>query len=152
LPKVRLSRLSSKEKKFPDTHLLLQQTTTQTHTTMVKGSKLLAALDREKGVNPKLERNKRQQKAAEKRKRSRAEDQEDEVVLEDAVKEAEETVLGAAGSKKEKKDKKGAKRAKVEQEEVVEEDDEWESDDEDKTHAVCLACAADRGNIAHTLY
>jgi rRNA-processing protein EBP2 len=117
---------------------------------MVKGSKLLAALDREKGVNPKLERNKRQQKAAEKRKRSKVEDQEDEVVLEDAIKEAEETVLGATGSKKENKDKKGAKRAKVEQED--EEEDEWESDDEDKTHAVCLTCAADSGNVAHNLY
>lgn len=104
---------------------------------MAKGSKLLAALDREKGVNHKLERQKKQQKAAEKRKRSRVEDQEDEAVLEDAIKEAEETVSGDAG----KKDKKGAKRAKVEQEdEVEEEDEEWETDDEDKTHAVCV-CA-----------
>jgi rRNA-processing protein EBP2 len=102
---------------------------------MVKGSKLLAALKNEKGFDPKLERQKKQQKAAEKRKRSRVEDQEDEAVLEDAIKEAEETVLDAAGSKKEKKDKKGAKRAKVEQEDEVEE--EWETDDEDKTHAVC---------------
>lgn len=138
------------KKKFLDTTFFKQPQ--HKFTTMVKGSKLLAALDREKGVNPKLERNKRQQKAAEKRKRSRAEDQEDEVVLEDAIKEAEETVLGATGSKKEKKDKKGAKRAKVEQEDEADEDDEWESDDEDKTHAVCLACAADGGNIVHTLY
>ncbi|KAG9811495.1 hypothetical protein KCU68_g20611, partial [Aureobasidium melanogenum] len=63
---------------------------------MAKGSKLLAALDREKGVNHKLERQKKQQKAAEKRKRSRVEDQEDEAVLEDAIKEAEETVSGVA--------------------------------------------------------
>ncbi|KAI4738441.1 Ebp2-domain-containing protein [Aureobasidium sp. EXF-12298] len=105
---------------------------------MVKGSKLLAALDREKGVDHKLERQKKQQKAAEKRKRSRVEDQEDEAVLEDAIKEAEETVLGAAGSKKEKKDKKGAKRAKVEQEDE-DEQEEWETDDEDKTHAKNIA-------------
>jgi rRNA-processing protein EBP2 len=101
---------------------------------MAKGSKLLAALDREKGVDHKLERQKKQQKAAEKRKRSRVEDQEDEAVLEDAIKEAEETVSGAAAGKK---DKKGAKRAKVEQEE--DEEEEWETDDEDKTHAVCLS-------------
>ncbi|KAI5203307.1 Ebp2-domain-containing protein [Aureobasidium subglaciale] len=109
---------------------------------MVKGSKLLAALDREKGVNHKLEHQKKQQKAAEKRKRSRAEDQEDEAVLEEAIKDAEETVSGAAG-KKEKKDKKGAKRAKVVQQEEVEaedeDDEEWESDDEDKTHAKNIA-------------
>ena len=99
---------------------------------------MLAALDREKGVDHKLERQKKQQKAAEKRKRSRVEDQEDEAVLEDAIKEAEEAVVGAAGEKKRKKDKKGAKRAKVEQEdEEVEE--EWETDDEDKTHAVCFS-------------
>lgn len=103
---------------------------------MVKGSKLLAALDREKGVDHKLERQKKQQKAAEKRKRSRVEDQEDEAVLEDAIKEAEE-VVATAGEKKGKKDKKGAKRAKVEQEDE-EEEEEWETDDEDKTHAVCL--------------
>ncbi|KAG9818040.1 Ebp2-domain-containing protein, partial [Aureobasidium melanogenum] len=102
---------------------------------MAKGSKLLAALDREKGVNHKLERQKKQQKAAEKRKRSRVEDQEDEAVLEDAIKEAEETVSGAAAGKK---DKKGAKRAKVEQEEEDEEE-EWETDDEDKTHAKNIA-------------
>ncbi|KAH0009774.1 Ebp2-domain-containing protein, partial [Aureobasidium melanogenum] len=93
------------------------------------------ALDREKGVNHKLERQKKQQKAAEKRKRSRVEDQEDEAVLEDAIKEAEETVSGAAAGKK---DKKGAKRAKVEQEEEDEEE-EWETDDEDKTHAKNIA-------------
>ncbi|KAI5275888.1 Ebp2-domain-containing protein [Aureobasidium subglaciale] len=112
---------------------------------MAKGSKLLAALDREKGVNHKLEHQKKQQKAAEKRKRSRVEDQEDEAVLEEAIKEAEETVLGAG--KKEKKDKKGAKRAKVVQQEEVEaeeeaeaeDDEEWESDDEDKTHAKNIA-------------
>ncbi|KAG9989179.1 Ebp2-domain-containing protein, partial [Aureobasidium melanogenum] len=102
---------------------------------MAKGSKLLAALDREKGVNHKLERQKKQQKAAEKRKRSRVEDQEDEAVLEDAIKEAEETVSGVAAGKK---DKKGAKRAKVEQEEEDEEE-EWETDDEDKTHAKNIA-------------
>ncbi|KAH0352758.1 Ebp2-domain-containing protein, partial [Aureobasidium melanogenum] len=102
---------------------------------MAKGSKLLAALDREKGVNHKLERQKKQQKAAEKRKRARVEDQEDEAVLEDAIKEAEETVSGAAAGKK---DKKGAKRAKVEQEEEDEEE-EWETDDEDKTHAKNIA-------------
>ncbi|KAG9595487.1 Ebp2-domain-containing protein, partial [Aureobasidium melanogenum] len=102
---------------------------------MAKGSKLLAALDREKGVNHKLERQKKQQKAAEKRKRSRVEDQEDEAVLEDAIKEAEEAVSGAAAGKK---DKKGAKRAKVEQEEEDEEE-EWETDDEDKTHAKNIA-------------
>ncbi|KAH0381681.1 Ebp2-domain-containing protein, partial [Aureobasidium melanogenum] len=101
---------------------------------MAKGSKLLAALDREKGVDHKLERQKKQQKAAEKRKRSRVEDQEDEAVLEDAIKEAEETVSGAAAGKK---DKKGAKRAKVEQEE--DEEEEWETDDEDKTHAKNIA-------------
>ncbi|KAG9762598.1 Ebp2-domain-containing protein, partial [Aureobasidium melanogenum] len=101
---------------------------------MAKGSKLLAALDREKGVDHKLERQKKQQKAAEKRKRSRAEDQEDEAVLEDAIKEAEETVSGAAAGNK---DKKGAKRAKVEQEE--DEEEEWETDDEDKTHAKNIA-------------
>ncbi|KAG9519665.1 Ebp2-domain-containing protein, partial [Aureobasidium melanogenum] len=101
---------------------------------MAKGSKLLAALDREKGVDHKLERQKKQQKAAEKRKRSRVEDQEDEAVLEDAIKEAEETVSGAAAGNK---DKKGAKRAKVEQEE--DEDEEWETDDEDKTHAKNIA-------------
>ncbi|KAK6004440.1 hypothetical protein QM012_008302 [Aureobasidium pullulans] len=101
---------------------------------MAKGSKLLAALDREKGVNHKLERQKKQQKAAEKRKRSRVEDQEDEAALEEAIKEAEVTVSGAAG----KKDKKGAKRAKVEQEEEDEEE-EWETDDEDKTHAKNIA-------------
>ncbi|KAI4717632.1 Ebp2-domain-containing protein [Aureobasidium sp. EXF-10727] len=100
---------------------------------MVKGSKLLAALDREKGVDHKLERQKKQQKAAEKRKRSRAEDQDDEALLEDAIKEAEKTVLKDAGAKK---DKKGAKRAKVEQQE---EDEEWETDDEDKTHAKNIA-------------
>ncbi|KAG9676776.1 Ebp2-domain-containing protein, partial [Aureobasidium melanogenum] len=101
---------------------------------MAKGSKLLAALDREKGVDHKLERQKKQQKAAEKRKRSRVEDQEDEAVLEDAIKEAEETVSGAAAGNK---DKKGAKRAKVEQEE--DEEEEWETDDEDKTHAKNIA-------------
>ncbi|KAH0013522.1 Ebp2-domain-containing protein, partial [Aureobasidium melanogenum] len=101
---------------------------------MAKGSKLLAALDREKGVDHKLERQKKQQKAAEKRKRSRVEDQEDEAVLEDAIKEAEETVSGAAAGNK---DKKGAKRAKVEQEE--DEEEEWETDDQDKTHAKNIA-------------
>ncbi|KAG9696698.1 Ebp2-domain-containing protein, partial [Aureobasidium melanogenum] len=96
---------------------------------MAKGSKLLAALDREKGVNHKLERQKKQQKAAEKRKRARVEEQEDEAVLEDAIKEAEATTAG-------KKDKKGAKRAKVEPEDEEEDEEEWETDDEDKTHAV----------------
>jgi rRNA-processing protein EBP2 len=140
------------EKKFPDRLLTFPQLTTHKFlTTMVKGSKLLAALKNEKGFDPKLERQKKQQKAAAKRKRSRVEEQEDEAVLEDAIKEAEEeTVAGAAGAKKEKKDKKGAKRAKVEQEDEDEEvEEEWETDDEDKTHAVCLACAVD---IAHTLY
>jgi hypothetical protein len=130
------SRLPSQEKKFPG--LLLETTfffNQPRINTMVKGSKLLAALDREKGVDHKLERQKKQQKAAEKRKRSRVEDQEDEAVLEDAIKEAEEPVAGAAGLKKEKKDKKGAKRARVEQGD--EEEEEWETDDEDKTHAVC---------------
>ncbi|KAH0371316.1 Ebp2-domain-containing protein, partial [Aureobasidium melanogenum] len=99
---------------------------------MAKGSKLLAALDREKGVNHKLERQKKQQKAAEKRKRARVEDQEDEAVLEDAITEAEQATAG-------KKDKKGAKRAKVEQEEEEEDEEEWETDDEDKTHAKNIA-------------
>ncbi|THV66652.1 hypothetical protein D6D02_09667 [Aureobasidium pullulans] len=104
---------------------------------MAKGSKLLSALDNYKGVNHKLEHQKKQQKAAEKRKRSRAEDQEDEAVLEDAIKEAEKTVLASG-----KKDKKGAKRAKVEAEENDEEEsgaEEWETDDEDKTHARNIA-------------
>lgn len=108
-----------------------------TTSTMAKGSKLLSALDNYKGVNHKLEHQKKQQKAAEKRKRSRAEDQEDEAVLEDAIKEAEKTVLASG-----KKDKKGAKRAKVEAEESDEEEsgaEEWETDDEDKTHAVCCS-------------
>lgn len=136
---------SSKEKSSPSSFanqplFLNHYTYYKFHKTMAKGSKLLAALDREKGVNHKLERQKKQQKAAEKRKRSRVEDQEDEAVLEDVIKEAEETVSGVAAGKK---DKKGAKRAKVEQEEEDEEE-EWETDDEDKTHAVCLSQCAGR--------
>lgn len=127
----------------------LHKTTIQP--TMAKGSKLLSALDRYKGVDHKLEHQKKLQKQAEKRKRSRAEDDQDEAVLEDAIKEAEETVLAPAG----KKDKKGAKRAKVEvaEPESEEEDEEevdgeeWETDDEDKTHAVRSILSASRRNI-----
>lgn len=130
----RLSRLKEKSSRARALRITrfsnLHQYINNSHkNTMAKGSKLLAALDREKGVNHKLERQKKQQKAAEKRKRARVEEQEDEAVLEDAIKEAEATTAG-------KKDKKGAKRAKVEQEEEEEDEEEWETDDEDKTHAV----------------
>jgi rRNA-processing protein EBP2 len=133
---------------------------------MVKGSKLLSALDRYKGVDHKQEHQKKQQKAAEKRKRSRTDDDDDdednnngdEALLANMIKQAEKALASAASGKKDKK-KNGAKRAKVEQDEQEDEqdkqaeaviesdsdepgDEEWESDededDEDKTHAVCL--------------
>ncbi|KAJ9629464.1 rRNA-processing protein EBP2 [Taxawa tesnikishii (nom. ined.)] len=118
---------------------------------MAKGSKLKQALDRYKGVDHKLEKQKKQQKQAEKRKRAKAGDEKDTEILEEAVEKAEEAAeepaevpKDAVELKKErsKKRKRQAARevdetsaavaADEDQEDGASEgSEEWETDEED---------------------
>ncbi|KXT12197.1 hypothetical protein AC579_3438 [Pseudocercospora musae] len=87
---------------------------------MAKTMKLKAALEREKGVNHKLEKQKKMQKAAEKRKRQKKEPHVDVEALE----KQEEAANGT------KKSKKAAKRPKpAEGSESESEAEGWETDD-----------------------
>lgn len=99
--------------------------------------KLKAALDREKGVNHKLEKQKKLQKSAEKRKRQRKGSEVDLDALEAAVVAAEEVeaLNGEQKSKKDKKDKKDKKEKKEKKVAQQEEQDDgeaegWETDSE----------------------
>ena len=135
---------------------------------MVKGSKLKQALDRFKGVDHKLDHQKKLQKTAEKRKRSKVDNEEEDAVPDKSVAQAEKSAPPAKKSKKNKAQRQ-AKRAQAaatkeveallaeasdasdaseDEDEVeetdkdaVEEDKAWETDDaEEETHMVWPSC------------
>ncbi|KAF7189509.1 rRNA-processing protein EBP2 [Pseudocercospora fuligena] len=94
---------------------------------MAKTMKLKAALEREKGVNHKLEKQKKLQKAAEKRKRQKKESDVDLEALEAAVVAAEEEEA-ANGTNKSKKAAKSLKLAEGSDSEA----EGWETDDSEE--------------------
>lgn len=79
---------------------------------MAKGSKLKNALDRFKGVDHKLENQKKQQKTAEKRKRSKVEGEDEDVKLDKAVAQATDKTEKTDKKVKAEKSAPPAKKAK----------------------------------------
>lgn len=103
-------------------------------------TKLKAALDNFKGVDHKLEHQKRLQKKAEKRKRSKLDNEEEDAILEGAVAGAlEEAALPKADRKQAKRTKTAKEEAVVPDVESAEADDSedeemsegWETADEE---------------------